>query len=213
MWSDGVMQRRAGGIAGSAIVAAAVVLLLSGCIASPPRADSHPQRLPLGIPTHLVADCEQSVGLGGSAPVTAVWRDSQGLHVRIGHATQRPIGSGGGLSNTESALLSCLTVARGVQPDYPTDSAGLLLLWRYSNTVLWPCYAQHGVDVGPPPSRATFLRGDPLQINPLELRRSPVSDELWRQVQLDCPLLPGYLATSTATPTPAVPPNSSASTG
>jgi hypothetical protein len=198
MWSDGRMRRRVGGIVGPAIGAIAVVLLLSGCIATPPRGDSHPERLPLGIPAASVARCEQSVGLGGSAPVTLVWRDSQGVHVRIGRtAARRPTGSGGGMSNTESALVSCLTVARGVQPDYPTDSAGLLLLWRYSSTVLWPCYAEHGLDVGAAPSRAAFLRGDPLEIDPLELLRSPVSDELWAQVQRDCPLLPRYLAAPT----------------
>lgn len=188
---------------GVAVVAASVLLLLTGCIGSPERGDSHPQRLPLGIPTRLVAGCEQSVGLGGSAPVTAIWRDSQGLHVRIGHGTQFAVGSGGGMSATESALLSCLTIARGTQPDYPTDSAGLLLLWRYSSTVLWPCYAQHGLDVGPAPSRAAFLRGDPLRINPLDQLRGPVSDELWVQVQRDCPSLPRYL--NSATPVAGLP--------
>ena len=201
MWSDGGMLRRLGVIAGPVVVGVAVLLLLSGCIASPERGDSHPQRLPLGIPTRLVAGCEQSVGLGGSAPVIAIWRDSQGVHVRIGHGPPGAIGSGGGLSNTESALLSCLTIARGTQPDYPTDSAGLLLLWRYSSAVLWPCYAQHGLDVGRAPSRATFLRGDPLQINPLDQLRGPVADELWAQVQRDCPSLPKYLATPTPFPT------------
>jgi len=218
MWSDESMQRRRGVIAGSVVVAGAVLLLLTGCIASPERGDSHPQRLPLGIPTPLVAGCEQSVGLGGSAPVTAIWRDSQGVHVRIGHTSPGAVGSGGGLSNTESALLSCLTIALGTQPDYPTDSAGLLLLWRYSNTVLWPCYAEHGLDVGPAPSRAAFLRGDPLQINPLEQLRGPISDELWAQVQRDCPSLPKYLTTSpvagvpsdTATPAATTSPASSA---
>jgi hypothetical protein len=191
------MLRRPAVIAG-ALVGAIAVLVLTGCVATPPRADSHPERLPLGIPASLVAGCEQSVGLGGSAPVTAVWRDSLGVHVRIGHGSQYAVGSGGGMSNTESALVSCLTIARGTQPDYPSDSAGLLLLWRYSTTVLWPCYAQHGLDVGSPPSRAAFLRGDPLQIDPLMLLRSPVSDELWAQVQRDCPSLPSYLASPTA---------------
>jgi hypothetical protein len=214
MWSDGGMKRRASLVVGPLVVAAAVLLLLTGCIASPERGDSHPQRLPLGIARHIVAGCEQSVGLGGSAPVTAIWRDSQGIHVRIGHGSRFAVGSGGGMSATESALLSCLTIARGSQPDYPTDSAGLLLLWRYSTTVLWPCYAQHGLDVGPSPSRATFLRGDPLQINPLDQLRGPVADELWAQVQRDCPSLPAYLATATpdAAATPA-PPSTPAPTG
>lgn len=175
------------------IAAVALLLLLTGCIAAPRRGDSRPPRLPLGIPAPLVAGCERSVGLGGSAPSTVIWRDGGGLHVRIGHGTRFAVGSGGGKSATESALLSCLTVARGTQPDYPSDPAGLLLLWRYSSTVLWPCYAQHGLDVGPAPSRATFLRGDPLQMNPLDQLRGPVSDELWAQVQRDCPTLPRYL--------------------
>lgn len=193
------------GYRGIGVIAAAlgVLFVLTGCISSPERGDAHPQRLPLGVSTHDVASCEQSVGLGGSAPVTLIWRDSQGLHVRIGHGTKFAVGSGGGPSATESALLSCLTIARGAQPDYPTDSAGLLLLWKYSSTVLWPCYAQHGVDVGRPPSRATFLRGDPLQIDPLNLRRGSVSDELWAQVQRDCPLVPSYLSTQSPIPSPA----------
>jgi len=187
------MVSRTGVVAGATIGAVAVLLLLTGCIATPERGDSHPQRLPLGIATGLVAGCERSVGLGGSAPVTAIWRDSQGLHVRIGRGTGFAIGSGGGMSNTESALLSCLTIARGVQPDYPSDSAGLLMLWRYSSTVLWPCYARHGLDVGPAPARAAFLAGDPLQINPFDQVRGPVSDELRVQVQHDCPSIPSYL--------------------
>jgi hypothetical protein len=181
------------GVVASAVVAAVALLLLAGCLGTPERGDSHPQRLPVGIATHLVAGCEQSVGLGGSAPVTAIWRDSQGLHVRIGHGAGFAIGSGGGMSTTESALLSCLTIARGVQPDYPSDSAGLLLLWRYSSTVLWPCYERHGLDVGPAPARAVFLGGDPLQINPVDQVRGPVSEELRVQVQRDCPSIPSYL--------------------
>ncbi len=201
MWSDGFMLRRPGVVASAIVGVVAILLLLAGCISVPERGDSHPERLPLGIREVQVARCEQSVGLGGSAPVTAIWRDSQGLHVRIGHGTQFAVGSGGGMSATESALLSCLTIARGVQPDYPTDPAGLLQLWRYSTAVLWPCYEEHGLDVGPPPSRAAFLSGDPLQINPLELLRGPVADEVWTQVQRDCPSVPAYLAT--ATPSPA----------
>jgi hypothetical protein len=188
---------------GGVAAAISVLLVLAGCIAAPERGDSHPQRLPLGIPTRVVASCEQSVGLGGSAPVTSIWRDSQGIHVRIGHGTKFAVGSGGGQSATESALLSCLTISRGAQPDYPTDSAGLLLMWKYSSTVLWPCYALHGVNVGSVPTRATFLRGDPLQINPLNLLRGSISDELLAQVQRDCPPLPGYLASPSPGPTPA----------
>ncbi len=194
-------------VVGTALGALAIVLLLVGGIPTPERGNARAERLPLGIPITAVASCEQSAGLGGSAPATAIWRDSQGLHVRIGHVALYA-GSGGGMSTTELALLSCLTLARGVQPDYPTDSAGLLLLWRYSTTVLWPCYEQHGIDVGPAPSRAAFLRGDPLQINPLELLRSPVSDELWAQVQRDCPSLPSYLRTGSPTPEPTPAPTS-----
>lgn len=195
------MLRRQGVIASAVVGVVAVILLMSGCVSVPTRGDSRPQRLPLGIREGQVARCEQSVGLGGSAPVTAIWRDSQGLHVRIGHGTQFAVGSGGGKSATESALLSCLTIALGAQPDYPSDSAGLLQLWRYSTAVLWPCYEQHGLDVGPAPSRAAFLRGDPLQINPLNLLRGQVADELWAQVQRDCPSIPGYLAAPTGLPT------------
>ncbi len=197
--SDGGMLRR--GVVIGGVVATVILLLLAGCVARPERGDSHPERLPLGITASAVANCERSVGLGGSAPVTAVWRDGQGVHVRIRHAAHNAVGSGvgvgsgGGKSTTESALLSCLTIARGVQPNYPSDSAGLLLLWKYSSTVLWPCYARHGVHVGRPPSRAAFLRGDPLQIDPLILLRGPVPKELRAQLQRDCPLLPGYLST------------------
>jgi hypothetical protein len=184
------MLRRIGVVAG----VVAVVLLLAGCIASPGRGDSRPLRLPLGLPISVVAGCEQSAGLGGSAPVTTIWRDQLGLHVRIGLGSQYAVGSG--ISNTEAALLSCLTVASGTREPYPVDSAGLLLLWKYSATVLWPCFAQHGVDIGPLPSRATFLEGDPLQIDPFNLIRSGVSDELWAQLHRDCPPVPSYLKTA-----------------
>lgn len=173
---------------------AAVLALLAGCVGAPGRGDAHPQRLPLGIPVGVVQDCEQSAGLGGSASATVLWRDSQGVHVRIGLGTRYAVGSG--ISNTEAALLSCLTIASGQREPYPTDSAGLLLLWKYSITVLWPCFAQHGVDVGPAPSRAAFLTGDPLKIDPFNLIRSRVSDELRQQLRRDCSAVPPYLTSA-----------------
>lgn len=179
-------------VTGACATVAAAVLLLTGCIsAAPDRGDSHPVRLPLGIPHMVVDDCENSVGLGGSAAATVLWRDSEGVHVRIGLGTQYAVGSG--ISNTESALLSCLTLASGQREPYPTDSSGLLLLWKYSSTVLWPCLAQHGVDAGPTPSRATFLSGDPVRVDPYNLIRSRVSDKLWAQLRRDCPAVPPYL--------------------
>jgi hypothetical protein len=197
MWSDGQMVRRVGVIAG----AVAVVLMLAGCIASPPLGDGRSQRLPLGIPALLVSSCEQSVGLGGSAPVTAIWRDAQGLHVRIGPASKQIAGAP--QSATELALLSCLTVASSRLPSYPRDSGQLLLLWKYSATVLWPCFRRHGIDVGPTPSRADFLGGDPLKLDPYYVARASMTELQYLQSQRDCPAIPDYLATPTPTPTPA----------
>jgi len=115
--------------------------------------------------------------------------------MRIGHSTRHGvgIGSGGGPSNTESALLSCLTVATGPLQSYPTDSASLLLLWKYSTTVLWPCIAQHDVDAGPAPTRADVLSGDPL-IDPYARLYSKLPAARLAQLRVDCPALPAYLA-------------------
>lgn len=184
----------------TAFAAVAVVLLLAGCIAQPERGDSRPERLPLGIPPVIVASCEEVAGLGGSAPVTEIWRDSSGLHVRVGRtSTQR---AGAPQSATELALLDCLTVAMGRLPSYPTDSGGLLLLWRYSTAQLWPCFVRHGIDIGPAPSRSDFLSGDPLRIDPYYVARSSISEVQYLELQRDCPALPGYLMTPTPTPTP-----------
>lgn len=176
----------------------AAVLLLAGCAAPTHlRGDSRPQRLPLGLPASVVQQCEQSVGLGDSAVAPTFWRDSQGVHMRIGHKTtlgvRIGIGSGGGMSNTESALLSCLTIATGPVQQYPTDSASLLLLWRYSTSVLWPCIAQHDVDAGPSPSRADVLSGDALLIDPYARLHSQISGARLAQLRIDCPALPSYL--------------------
>jgi hypothetical protein len=183
---------------GAATVAvAAVLLLLAGCATSTHlRGNAHPQRLPLGLPSGVVLDCERSVGLGDAAVEPTFWRDSQGVHMRIGHGTRHGtgIGSGGGLSNTESALLSCLTVATGPLPRYPSDSAGLLLLWKYSTTVLWPCLDEHGVDLGQPPSRADVLSGDPMLMDPFAQLHSQLSAARLSQLSTECPALPSYLA-------------------
>jgi hypothetical protein len=179
-----------------AACAAVVVLLLAGC-ASPThvRGDAHPQRLPLGLSDSVVRGCETSVGLGDSAAAATFWRDSQGVHMRIGHGTRHGvgIGSGGGLSNTESALLSCLTVAIGPLQQYPADSASLLLLWKYSTTVLWPCIVHHDIAIGPPPSRADVLSGDALLIDPYAQLYSKISASRLAQLRRDCPALPDYL--------------------
>jgi hypothetical protein len=176
--------------------ALAVLVLLAGCAgATHVRGDAHPQRLPLGLPAEVVQGCEQSVGLGDSAVAPTFWRDSQGVHMHIGHGT-RPgvgIGSGGGMSNTESALLSCLNVATGPLPSYPSDSASLLLLWKYSTTVLWPCIRQHDVDPGAPPSRADVLSGDPLLIDPYTRLHFELTSARLAQLRVDCPSLPAYL--------------------
>lgn len=181
----------------------AVLVLLAGCAgATHVRGDAHPQRLPLGLPADVVQGCEKSVGLGDSAVAPTFWRDSQGVHMHIGHGT-RPgvgIGSGGGLSNTESALLSCLTVATGPLQAYPADSASLLLLWKYSTTVLWPCIAQHDVDAGAPPSRAEVLSGDPVVIDPYVRLHFHISTARLAQLRIDCPALPAYLALASGTP-------------
>ena len=189
---------RAGTGAG-AVGVAAVLLLLAGCATTHVRGDAHPQRMPLGLPTTIVQGCEQSVGLTDSAVGPTFWRDSQGVHVRIGHGARHGtgIGSGGGLSNTESALLSCLNVATGPIQKYPSDSAGLLLLWKYSTTVLWPCIAQHDVDAGPAPTRADVLSGDPLLIDPYARLHLQLSAERLAQLRIDCPAVPAYLASAT----------------
>ena len=180
--------------------AAAVLLLLAGCAApTHVRGDAHPQRLPLGLPATVVQGCEQSVGLNDSTVPATFWRDSQGVHMRIGHSTRHGvgIGSGGGMSNTESALLSCLNVATGPLQRYPTDSASLLLLWKYSTSVLWPCISQHGVDAGPPPSRADVLSGDPLLIDPYARLHLQLAAARLAQLRVDCPALPAYLSPAT----------------
>jgi hypothetical protein len=185
--------------AGAACVAA-VLLLLAGCAApTHVRGDAHPQRLPLGLPATIVQGCEQSVGLDDSTVPATFWRDSQGVHMRIGHSTRHGvgIGSGGGMSNTESALLSCLNVATGPLQQYPSDSAGLLLLWKYETTVLWPCIAQHGVDAGPPPSRADVLSGDPLLIDPYARLHLQLAAHTLAQLRADCPAVPAYLSSAT----------------
>jgi hypothetical protein len=184
-------------ITAMAAVGVAAVLLLSGCVAtSRVRSDAHPQRLPLGLPTSVILGCEASVGLGDAAVAPTFWRDSQGVHVRIGHGDRHGtgIGSGGGLSNTESALISCLTVATGPLQDYPTDSAGLLLLWRYTTAVLWPCVEHHGVDLGAPPTRAQVLTGDPMLIDPYAQLHSALSATRLAQLERACPALPAYLS-------------------
>ena len=193
------MHGRRRAASGAAAVCAAVVLLLTGCAAPAHlRGDAHPQRLPLGLPSAVVVDCERSVGLGDSAVAPTFWRDSQGVHLRIGHGTRHGtgVGSGGGLSNTESALLSCLTVATGPVPTYPSDSAGLLLLWKYSTTVLWPCIDRHGIDLGQPPSRADLLSGDPMLIDPYARLYSQLSSARLAQLHAECPALPAYLASA-----------------
>ena len=200
MCSDGRVHRWITGKTGAgAVCAAAVLLLLAGCATTHVRGDAHPQRLPLGLPATVVQGCEQSVGLGDSAVGPTFWRDSQGVHMRIGHSAHPRvgIGSGGGMSNTESALLSCLTVAIGPQEQYPSDSASLLLLWKYSNTVLWPCIAQHHVDAGPAPSRADVLSGDPLLVDPYARLHLQVSAKQLAQLRIECPALPAYLASET----------------
>ena len=173
------------------LAAFAAVLLLSGCVAVPARGDAHPRRLPLGVSEQTVAYCERSVGLGSSTRTTSIWRDGFGVHARIGVGLQHVLATSAVRSATEQALISCLTVASG-EP-YPSDSAALLLLWKYSASVLWPCFARHGVDAGPVPSRAVFLAGDPLQIDPYDLVVSPVSDSVRQTLRRDCPALPDYL--------------------
>jgi hypothetical protein len=193
--SDKTMPRRIGAVVGAITGAAAILLLLAGCIGQPDRNDSRLARLPLGIPEPVVASCEQSAGLGGSAPVTQVWREVDGIHVRIGLGNRA---AGSSVSPTELALKSCLTIAVGSQPVYPIDASGRLLQWKYSTTVLWPCFVAHDADLGETPSRATFLAGDPLQIDPYYLLRSPLDDLQSLQLQRDCPLVPSYLKATEA---------------
>ncbi len=174
----------------------AAVLLLAGCVSTThARGDAHPQRLPLGLPTEVVLACERSVGIGDSSIAPTFWRDSQGVHLRIGHGARNGtgVGSGGGLSNTESALLSCLTVATGPLQEYPSDSASLLLLWKYSTTVLWPCIDRHGVDLGDPPSRADVLSGDPMLIDPYAQLHLQLTETRLAELRTECPALPAYL--------------------
>ena len=190
------VRGRAAAVVG-ALCAAALLLLLEGCGASTQlRGDAHPQRLPLGLPADVVQRCERSVGIGDASVAPTFWRDSQGVHLRIGHGDRHGtgVGGGGGLSNTESALLSCLTVATGPLPVYPSDSAGLILLWKYSTTVLWPCIAHQDVDPGRPPSRAEVVSGDPVLIDPYVRLQYQVSAPRLAQLRAECPALPSYLA-------------------
>jgi hypothetical protein len=195
MCSDGDVHRRKRAVIAAA-AACALLALLVGCAgATHVRGDAHPQRMPLGLPADVVQGCVRSVGLGDAAVAPTFWRDSEGVHMHIGHGT-RPgvgIGSGGGLSNTESALLSCLNVATGPLQKYPADSASLLLLWKYSTTVLWPCIAQHDVDPGPAPSRTDVLSGDPLLIDPYARLRFELTSVRLTQLRADCPAVPPYL--------------------
>jgi hypothetical protein len=193
------VRKRITAVTAAGAACAAVLLLLVGCAAPVHvRGDAHPQRQPLGLPAAVVLDCERSVGIVDPAVAPTFWRDSQGVHLRIGHGTRHGtgVGSGGGLSNTESALLSCLTVATGPLPTYPSDSAGLLLLWKYTTTVLWPCIAKQDIDVGRPPSRAEVLSGDPMLIDPYARLHSQLSTVRMAQLRHDCPVLPAYLATA-----------------
>ena len=74
-----------------------------------------------------------------------------------------------------------------------SDSASLLLLWKYTTTVLWPCIDEHGVDLGRPPSRAEVLSGDPLLIDPYAQLHLQLSAPTLAQLRSECPALPAYL--------------------
>lgn len=189
-------MRGPGGRAAPAALVVASLALLSGCVATVGRGDAGPHRLPLGIPEPAVARCEQGAGLGESTP-TVVWRDTVGLHVRLGVGSARSPKTSAVASTTEQALVSCLMVATGTVEPYPADSAGRLLLWKYSVGVLWPCLAQHGVDAGSVPDRAAFLAGDPLQIDPYDRVASHLSRSALQALKKDCPAVPDYLRLAT----------------
>ncbi len=84
-------------------------------------------------------------------------------------------------------------MATGPLQKYPADSASLLLLWKYSTTVLWPCITEHDIDPGTPPTRADVLTGAPLLIDPYARLHFEISSARLTQLRADCPALPAYL--------------------
>jgi hypothetical protein len=93
-------------------------------------------------------------------------------------------------------MYDCLAPYRFVeQAALPSSPSRLLQLYKYDNSVLWPCLAAHGLKVGDPPRREDFanaftaLSVDPFTGLSLSRRELP---RLIAAVQ-DCPLRPSYL--------------------
>jgi hypothetical protein len=93
-------------------------------------------------------------------------------------------------------MYDCLAPYRFVeQSTLPSSPSKLLQLYKYDNSVLWPCLAAHGLKVGDPPNRADFTNAfTALTVDPfvgLDLSRRELP-RLISAVQ-DCPLRPSYL--------------------
>ena len=93
-------------------------------------------------------------------------------------------------------MYDCLAPYRFVEPStLPSSSSKLLQLYKYDDSVLWPCLAAHGLKVGDPPSREEFADAFRAQsVDPfvgLDISRR----ELPRVISAaqDCPLRPSYL--------------------
>ena len=93
-------------------------------------------------------------------------------------------------------MYDCLAPYRFVeQATLPSSPSKLLQLYKYDNSVLWPCLAAHGLKVGDPPRREDFANAfTALSVDPftgLNLSRRGLP-RLIAAVQ-DCPLRPSYL--------------------
>lgn len=93
-------------------------------------------------------------------------------------------------------MYDCLAPYRFVEQSAPPSSSSQLLqLYRYDDSVLWPCLASHGLKVGDPPNREDFANAftasavDPFRGLNLSGRELP---RLIAAAQA-CPLRPSYL--------------------
>ncbi len=94
-------------------------------------------------------------------------------------------------------LEDCISPYRFVDdPPLPTSRAGLLHLYEYEITVLWPCLKAHGAAVGKPPDRSQFTSADKaLNAGPYSPARplTRKSFAVLANASRYCPEVPAYL--------------------
>ncbi|HEY4225007.1 MAG TPA: hypothetical protein VGM70_04280 [Pseudolysinimonas sp.] len=94
-------------------------------------------------------------------------------------------------------LEDCISQYRFVNdPPLPTSRAGLLHLYEYDVTVLWPCLKAHGAVVGQPPDRSQFTSVDKaLNVSPYSPARplTRKSFAVLANASRYCPAVPAYL--------------------